>query len=212
MRTCFSIYFQPIYCYLKKVTELAFDNDNLVLMTTVSSTAIIHIIQEFLNINYFGVTNLTLLLVIANVLVDAKYGIKKSLMESSELLSEHDSIAGNTPEKKALYKKHLLKKFDPKKLQYTFFKVLTLLAYLFFVKTIIVKDFSDDIIAEIIGFSSAVILKAPILIFWYYDFKSIGDNTAYIYKKKAPIFIIAEKIFEPKLKDFFKNKNTDYEN
>lgn len=204
MKTCFQIHFQPIYLYIKKAFDLAFNNDSAVLLTTTSIATTVQVVQSWLDVNYFGVSNLTLLLVIGTILIDAFYGIKKSLKESYKAKLKYDAVEEETPEKRAYYKTYQLKKFRPGKLQYTFFKALTLLGYLFFVKNILVEDPGGTLMTEIIGFSSTIVLKAPIVIFWYYDFKSIGDNAEFIYGKKAPIFKIAEKIFEPKISTFFK--------
>lgn len=209
MKTCFQIYFQPMYMYVKKAISLAFDNGSTLLCSASILSISTQLLQDFFNVNYFGVSNLTLLLVIGTILIDARYGIKKSVMESKIAKKKHDEILEDTPEKRALFKIYELKKFKPQKLQYTFFKSLTLLAYLFFVKSILDVDVQGNLMIEVIGFSSAIVLKAPIIIFWYYDFKSIGKNTAFIYQKKAPIFIIVEKIFEPKLSKFFKSKTDD---
>jgi hypothetical protein len=79
-----------------------------------------------------------------------------------------------------------------------------LLGYLYFAKTLLTAD-ADNALGQILGFTSGLILKAPVAIFWYYDFKSIGENAAYLYGKKAPIFTIVESIFELRIKKF-KNK------
>lgn len=207
MKNCFQIYFQPVYIYLKRVIHLTFENDSTVLATTFITTAMLEAVQNFLKINWFGVSNLTLLLVLGTILVDAYFGIRKSKKHSKEAKASYDKALEGSPEKRAFYKIYELKKFNPKKLQFTFFKSLTLLGYLFFAKQILTEDVDGDVMTAIIGLSSTIILKAPIIIFWYYDFKSIGDNTEFIYGKKAPIFIIVEKIFEPKLTRFFKSKN-----
>jgi hypothetical protein len=49
------------------------------------------------------------------------------------------------------------------------------------------------------------------MIFWYYDFKSIGRNTTYLSPKgkKAAIFIIVENIFEPKINKLLKHMGRD---
>lgn len=209
MLNCFQIFFQPVYLYVKRSLILAFDNDSTVLLTTTTVATTVQIVQEMLDINYFGVSNFTLLMVMLTILVDAYYGIKKSLKQSYHAKLKHDKIEGDTPEKRAYFKTYQLKKFSPLKLQYTFFKALTLIGYLFFVKNILVDDVDGTLMTEIIGFGSMVVLKAPIVIFWYYDFKSIGDNAEFVYGKKAPIFKIAEKIFEPKVSKFFKKQNDD---
>ena len=69
------------------------------------------------------------------------------------------------------------------------------LYYLFFIKNLIQADVEGEL-GSILGFTSGVMLKVPVAIFWYYDFKSIGENSTYIYGKKAPIFTIVESIVE----------------
>jgi hypothetical protein len=206
---CFQIHFNPVYLYAKKAFSLGFENDSTVLYTTATLTLMVQILQEFFKVNYFGVTNLTLILVIGTILLDAYYGIRKSVKQSKEAKLKHDLIEDNTPEKRALFKRYELKKFTPMKLQYTFFKALTLLGYLFFVKHILETEVDGNFMVEFIGFSSAIVLKAPLVIFWYYDFKSIGQNTEYVFGKKAPIFTIAEYIFEPKISKFFNSSKNE---
>ena len=189
--------------------DLAFDRDSMVLFTTVTLSTITQIMQDFFNINYFGVSNFTLLMVVGTILIDAYFGVKKSVKASKQAKVKYDELLIDSPEKRALLKLYELKKFNPKKLQYTFFKALTLLAYLFFIKNILNEDTDGTLMTEIIGLSSTIVLKAPIVIFWYYDFKSIGNNTEFVYGKKAPIFTIIEKIFEPKISSFFKYKDDD---
>lgn len=209
MKNCFQIHFQPMYLYVKKAISLAFDNDSKLLCSASIYSFGSQILQDFFNVNYFGVSNLTLLFVLGTILADAYYGIRKSVMESRIAKNNYESIPDDTPEKRAFYKTYQIKKFNPAKLQYTFFKAFTLLAYLFFAKSILDSDPDGDLMISIIGFSSAVILKAPVIIFWYYDFKSIGENTAFVFGKKAPIFQIVEKIFEPNLMKFFKSKDDE---
>lgn len=204
--TCLQMYYQPIYLYIKKAISLAFNNDSTLLLSASAFSIGTEILQDFFNVNYFGVNNLTLLLVIGTILLDANYGIKKSIKESKIALKNYNSIVDDTPEKRALYKAYELKKFNPLKLQYTFFKALTLLGYLFFVKSLINSNIEGDVMLELIGFGSVIVLKAPIIIFWYYDFKSIGENTEFLYGKKAPIFSIVESIFEFRISNFL-NKN-----
>lgn len=204
---CFLIYFNPIYIYIKKVIDLASQNDGDLFIRTISLTAIYQFFLNIFKIDAFGVPNFLLFLVITTVLIDARYGIKKSVKQSKELLDEANSLE-DSPEKRMLFKKADLKKFDPKKLQFTFFKCFTLLGYLFFAKHILDFQENETSLSGIIGFASGVVTKAPLSIFWYYDFKSIGDNSAYLYGKKAPIFLIVEKIFEPKINEFF-NKKTE---
>lgn len=202
---CFSIYFSPIYIYIKKVFELAFQNDAEIGVRAISFMTVYQLICEIIKIDFFGVPNFLLFLVILTVLIDASFGISKSIKQSKEYSLEASLITEDSPEKRMLLKKVEIHKFDPKKLQFTFFKCLTLLGYLYFAKHILSVENNETSLSSIIGFASDVVTKAPLAIFWYYDFKSIGDNSAYLYGKKAPIFNIIEKIFEPKINNFFNN-------
>lgn len=200
---CLKTYYAPIVTYVKSVAAIAVQNDYQVLQFTITTSAISQAIIMVSKADWFGVPMSLISLVLLTVLIDAWYGIKKSRTKSRE----STKIAMKHPEGSVLRKKHLkiaeLQKFQPIKLQFTFFKCFTLLAYLFFAKKILEYQDESGTIADIIGFATGVITKAPLGIFWYYDFKSIGDNTAYIYGKKAPIFTIVESLFEPKIKDLF---------
>jgi len=203
INTCFQLYFQPIYVYVKRSFELAIDNKGILLITSTILTGSIELITKALHINFFGVPNFLLFLVIMTVLIDAWYGVKKSVMQSKEALANSSKYAINTPEYRKEVKIFNLKKFQIVKLQFTFFKCFTLLGYLFFIKHLINID-TTGYLGEVLGFTSDILLKAPIAIFWYYDFKSIGNNSAYIYGKKAPIFTIIENILEFRINKFFK--------
>lgn len=202
VQTCFQIYFNPIYVYIKRSFSLAFSNDGSLLYSTISLAAFTEFLNEFFEVNYFGVSNGLLVWVIVTILIDAFFGVKKSIRESRNLIKEAGLVVVEA-EKRMLLRKAKLKKFSPLKLQFTFFKVLTLIAYLFFAKHILITEESGDTLGMILGIASGVVIKAPLAIFWYYDFKSIGDNLEYLLKKKPPIFKIVEKIFEPKISKFF---------
>lgn len=206
MKTCFEIYFNPIYQYIKDSINLAFDNNSVIfymmLLISTSVDLTIKFINEFFKLNYFGVNNLLILLVILTILIDAFYGIKKSVREQKLFLLMAKSDKITSSDRKALLKKADLKKFDIVKLQFTFFKILTLLAYLFFAKNILEIDYDDNTFSEVLGFTTGVIIKIPLAIFWYKDFKSIGDNLEFLLKKKPPIFPIIEGIFELKFKKY----------
>lgn len=202
--TCFEVYFQPVYLYIKRTIDLATDNNYRLTFTSTFFATVSEIIQELFKVDLFGIPNALLCLVILTILIDAYYGIRKSVKQSKEALIHAQFYQEGSPDYRRQMKVHELKKFNPHKLQFTFFKALTLLGYLYFAKTLLAAD-SDGTFGQILGFTSGLILKAPIAIFWYYDFKSIGENSAYIFGKKAPIFTIVESIFELKLKKF-KNK------
>lgn len=202
--TCLELYFNPIYLYIKRSFELAIDNNFAVTIMSGFIISILKIIECFFEIRFFGVPNLLLFLVILTVLIDAYWGIKKSKRIAKEALLNSRNLEPGTLKHKKELRVYELKKFRPEKLQFTFFKCLTLLGYLFFAKTLLNSD-EDGMLADVIGFTSAVILKIPLAIFWYYDFKSIGNNAAYVHGKKASIFKIVESIFEIKLSKYLKN-------
>ena len=202
-QTCFKIYFNPIYIYLKRVYNLTFDNDNYLLIFSLSASTLMTFLTEIFNINFFGVSNSLLLIIISTILIDAIYGVKRSLKESRIAKIKAISLPVG-PERKKYIRIYQLKKFSSRKLQFTFFKALTLLAYLFVIKNILSYDDNETVLSEILGLSTAIVLKIPLTIFWYYDFKSIGDNMAFLLGKKPPIFVIIEKIFELRLGRFFK--------
>jgi hypothetical protein len=212
MTTCFSLYFNPVYIYLKRLVDFTFDNDNIVFISSISIAALTVFIQEFFQINYFGVSNGLLLWVISTILLDALFGVNKSFKEHKLYLLQASRIRTNTAKRRMLLKKASLKKFKPLKLQFTFFKILTFLAYLFFAKNILEAEVDGDAFITIIGIASGIVIKAPIAIFWYYDFKSIGSNLEFILGKKLPIFIIVEKIFEPKIFKFLNSDKKDLDN
>jgi hypothetical protein len=188
-------YYFPVYLYLKKVCVFYSLNSYELTFRALSFTAIIQFLSHTFGEKLFGVSNFLLSMVILTTLTDAYYGVQKSKKKSKEYFELAQSL--NYEENIKLSEKFA---FDPKKLKFTFFKCFTLLMYLFVVKTFLENDFDN----LAIGFTYEIIMKAPLAIFWYYDFKSIGDNAEYLHGKKAPIFKIAERIFEAKINKILK--------
>lgn len=208
MRNCFTTYYDPICVYLKKVGEMASANDFEITIRVVSLSAVFQFASKLVEIEVFGVPNFLLLLVISTTLFDAWFGIQKSIKMSKEFMLASLDFDVGSPEYKMNIKKASLHGFDAKKLQFTFFKCVTLLGYLYFAKNILEHE-QESNLADIIGFASGIVTKAPLAIFWYYDFKSIGDNAEYLHGKKAPIFKIVEQIFEPRINRFFESNNNE---
>jgi hypothetical protein len=198
------MYFQPIYIYVKRSLDLALENNGTLIYTFAFLTGVMDACLKFLKVDVFGLSNFLLLLVILTVLVDAYFGVKKSLKQSKEAFIESQKFEEGTFERRKNLRIHELKKFNIGKLQYTFFKCFTLLGYLFFVKHMISAD-TDGFVGDVLGFTSNLTLKIPVAIFWYYDFKSIGNNSAYVFGKKAPIFKIVEIILEFRIKKYLSN-------
>ncbi|WP_416440452.1 hypothetical protein ACH3O9_11280 [Leeuwenhoekiella sp. A16] len=200
--TCFQIFFNPIYLYIKRVWDLASDNHYVVLTTSAVISFLVEIISEIWEIELFGIPNAVLLILLITILVDAFYGVKKSKKESKVALAESLKYEPGTPEFKKLMKIYELKKFNPQKLQFTAFKALTLVAYLYCVNQLTADTTNGSFWGVALGITSSVVINIPVFLFWYRDFKSIGNNTEYIYEKKAPIFTYAEAVIELKFKEF----------
>jgi len=209
MYTCFATYFKPIYIYIKKVNELVSANDFDLYFKSISLATIHQSIMTFYAKEYFGVSNFILLIVISTVFVDAYYGVKKSVKKSNENYRQAKKLKEDDPNKSKFLRLAKGYEFSAKKLQFTFFKCLTLIGYLFCANNIMEFQDNDTTISEIMGFASGVAVKAPIMFFWYYDFKSIGRNIQFVYGKKPPIFTIVESIFEPRLTAFIKKQKEE---
>ncbi len=203
------MYFQPVYSYTKKMVELAMDNHSTVFFTSFTIVGFLEAIKKVFAVDVFGIPNILLLLVISTVLIDAYFGIRRSILESKQAQQQALEFEPGSPENNKWRRISDLKKFQYRKLQFTFFKCFTLLGYLYFAKTLLKFDTSNSI-GFILGYASDLVLKLPLALFWYYDFKSIGINSAYVYKKKALIFVIVEVVFELRIKneiDKLKGKN-----
>jgi hypothetical protein len=208
--TCFQIYFNDIYLYVKRAFTLAHDNNYLLTFTTVIYTGALKTLREIWETRYFGVDNVLILIVLATVFVDAYYGVKKSIKRSKEAFIEAQKYRKGSPEYKKLIKESELRRFQPVKLQFTFFKCFTLIGYLFFARSLLTTG-ENKTFETFLEFSLEIAVKVPLMIFWYYDFKSIGRNTTYLSPKgkKAAIFIIVENIFEPKINKLLKHMGRD---
>jgi hypothetical protein len=210
MYTCFATYFKPIYIYIKKVNDLVSANDFDLYFKSISLATIHQSIMAFYAKEYFGVSNFILLIVISTVLIDAFFGVKKSVKKSDINYSLAKKLDESDPNKARLLRLSKGYEFSARKLQFTFFKCLTLIGYLFCANHIMEPQDNDTSISMIMGFASGVAVKAPIMFFWYYDFKSIGRNIQFVYGKKPPIFSIVESIFEPRLTAFMKTQKEEY--
>jgi hypothetical protein len=79
MLNCFQLYFQPVYLYVKRVFCLATDNNYNLTITSTTFAGVSQILEHFFAIDLFGIPNALLLLVMMTILVDAYYGVRKSI-------------------------------------------------------------------------------------------------------------------------------------
>jgi hypothetical protein len=198
---CFQLYFHDITIYIRRVVDFAiieWPASFIALLLSIGATTADMVYET----NIFGVSNFLLLIVMGTVAIDAYYGIRISILGSQRALQKAGRYEEGTPEHKKFMKTHELLRFSPVKLQFTFFKCFTLMGYLYFANALL-ESTGDGLIVEVLDFTVEVLCRVPVAIFWYYEFKSIGRNSSEIYGKKAPIFHIAEWIFEPRIKQFF---------
>lgn len=201
-----STYFksQPVFCALgtwfRSVLALALENDFLVGFMAIISVLGVEAAGIWITDDTFGTKRIVIFLVLATVFINTAYGVKKSMLQRKILFSKALKFPYNSPKYNNLLVRSERHKFSWSKLQFVFFKCFTLLGYLYFVTNLLEGS------GSFFDFSAEVLAKAPIAIFWYYEFKSIGDNGEYIYEKKASIFKIVEMIFEPRILKFFGEK------
>jgi len=200
--------FQMFYVgqWLKRIVRLASKNNYTVTFMSAGGILSIEALKLLWKQEIFGTTNFVLILVFGTVLINTYYGVRKSkkirdYYQRKLILYEDDSVSHDLFEAKIQ-----LHVFDPRRLQFVVFKCLSLLGYLFFVTTLL-----EDT-GTIFDYGAEIMSKTPLAIFWYYEFKSIGDNSAIIYNKKASIFKIIEDIFEIKIAKFFGDRDSSTSN
>lgn len=193
---CFLAYFSPLILHLKNVLNLSIQD--FVAVGSLMVSGIVAAGSYFLDLNYFGVSNLLILIVLGTIAGNTLFGIWKSLKKSKEATLKAAKRTG--PEQRFQMKLAKRYQFDYKKLQFVFFKSLTFLAYLKIASTFLNEG------SGFLDWTSAVVIQTPLAILWYVEWKSIGENSEYIFGKKAPIFEVTEWIFEAKFFAKFFNK------
>ena len=176
---CFFDYFAPLTTHIKKVFLVLNGKEDELMI----SFSLIGVATSFLNKSHLGVSNLLVVLVLLTVLCNTYTGIQKG-----KFIRKQRNYKGNA------------RVLNVRKLHFVFFKMLSFLFYLFFIKVIFEQPegWIDNVFVGV--------LKVPLFLFWYYEFKSIGENTAVYYGKKAPIFTILENILEWRFSKFYKKE------
>src|SRR5699024_92269 len=156
---------------------------------------------------WFGVSYLLLGFVVFTILIDTGFGIRSSMKKSKKYYKEAIKHTKNSFEYKVNKKKCRAKRFSSNKLMNTFFKIFTLLAYLFFATEITKTDAEVGWVNEVFNMGIGAMIKAPVAILWYHEFKSIGSHIEDLYGAKPNIFNIIQRIFEPRIDKFFRDEN-----
>jgi len=211
-----------IFCYfttwIAGLIKIAADNGYAVSIASILLTAGLSFQQFMITESLFGTTYFVLLLVLGTVLINTGYGIKKNVMKSRIFFAHAQQHEHNTRKHKHYIKKWEAHKYDYRRLFFVFFKFTSFMGYLLIAKALMSEGTIGEeggVVIQALEFSTEVLIRVPIAIFWYYEFKSIGENTEYIYGQKASIYKIVEFIFEPRILKFLGTKtpsdgNNDY--
>lgn len=192
--------------YLKKLSSLASENDNLVSATAIVITGAINLTLDLLDIgDPFGISTGLLIMVLSTVFADMIFGIIHSNRRADKYLRIAKRLDKQSEKYKEVADLYQDNTFNSKKLVFTFFKIFVFLAYLVFAKMLL--DDSDE--SGVFEFTASILIKTPVAIFWYHEFKSIGNHSEVIFGKKASMFKIAELLFEPKIAKLFKKDSNE---
>ena len=199
-----SFVFCSFATWIKGVFSLAISNDYspvfMSSMTVLGITATDLMVTD----QTFGTTRMVIFLVLCTVLLNTAYGISKSLKQQKELFAKALNHPFKSKEYQSFYHRSQKYKFDIRRLNFVFFKCFTFLGYLYFAQKLLEGD------GSFLDFSAEALSKVPVAFFWYYEFKSFGENSTVVYGKKARIFTIVEMMFEPKISKLFgKSTPTD---
>lgn len=196
--------FCSLSAWLKGVWYLALENHYAVSISSAIITGSLAVGNMVFEHNYFGTTNLVLSLVLITVGLNTGFGIWKTKHLSRVFLEEAYKHEEDSVKRKMLLKRSAEQRFEMKKLNFVFFKCFSFLGYLVFAKALLTDtDGSAPTVIQVLDFSTEILIKVPLAVFWYYEFKSIGENSEVIFNKKASIFTIVEGIFELRIFNFF---------
>lgn len=184
--------------YVKNLLALSFND--LAAVGSLLLTGTVAGVSYLLDLNYFGVSNLLVLYVLITIGGNTGTGIWKSKVKAREAFVKAQKLKTG-PEYRLQMKLVQRYSMDLNKLLFVFFKVFTFLAYLNFAVTFLNEG------SGFLDWTSAVAIQTPLGIFWYKEWKSIGENLEYTLGKKPGIFPVTEYIFEVKFFSDFYSKS-----
>lgn len=200
-----------VFCSLASWTSgifsLAIKNYGLTSFMSLIMTGGAVISNVLMEDSWFGTTNFVLIMVHLTLFSNAGFGIWKNNRKASIFFALAQKHVKGSKEHRLNIRRWRNHKFDIKKTYFVFFKSLTFLCYLLVVKALTADNptgGSWEIQALSLG--TEILIRVPIALFWYYEFKSIGENSEYIFGQKASIFKIVEGIFEPRIFKLIGNK------
>lgn len=191
--------------WFKNTYTLATDNHSMVTGASVIVAFSLQLTEVLSTEQLFGTTTIVLLVVFSTIAGNTIYGILKS--KKMEKFYAQKAFQFEYQSRKYRYykKKSEDHEFSMKKLNFVFFKTVFFLAYLASVNALMNAEDMEPGSWELkaLDLTTEALIRVPVIIFWYSEFKSIGENSADYYNKKAYIFKIAEFIFEPRISKFF---------
>lgn len=195
-----SYIFCSLTAWFKGVFALATSNDYSPVFTSAFTVLGVTAADLWVTDETFGTTRIVIFLVMCTVLLNTIFGVLKSRRQQSILFAKAVKHPFDSTQYNTFLRRSLRYQFDIRKLNFVFFKCFTFLGYLFFAQKLL------DGGGSFLDFSAEFLAKVPVAFFWYYEFKSFGDNSTFYYGKKAPIFKIVEMMFEPKISKLFGKK------
>jgi hypothetical protein len=157
-------------------------------------------IEFFSTREVFGTTSLVLIMVFLTILGNTVSGVWKNNMKARLYFAAAQKHPFDTKERRLNMRRWRNHKFEFKKIMFVFFKGFVFLSYLMMVKALTSDSVggSGEWEIQALYITTESLIRIPIALFWYYEFKSIGENSEYITgKKKVKIFTIVGWVFEP---------------
>jgi hypothetical protein len=210
-----------IFCSLKNwffsISDLLIDNHYAAAIGTFIFTGTLTITDYITSENIFGTSSLMLIMVMGTVFVNTITGTIKSIKQQKKYFAIAQKHEYDTKDYNLNLRKSQRFKYDSRRMYFVFFKCLSFLFYLAMIKILTSDgiDTDSEWQIEALNLTAETLIRVPIAIFWYHEFKSIGDNSEFLLGKKALPFKIAEYIFEPRILKMFGDKtptdgNNDY--
>jgi len=184
------IYFSPFATLFAKT--VMYKKGMLLPVSTALSIGI-EITHKILNTSFLGVSTSFLILISVLFMVDFWTGVMASRFEELKAIRE-----GN---KKEAYDK----KFNSRKITFTFFKFLMLFLWIW-LADIIGTKFED---LKYMNTTYEIITTIPLVLVTLREYISIGENIERRFNKSLYIFKLVEKIFEILEGKFFKKLGDD---
>lgn len=217
MIKCFLNFFSVVIRQVNDTVDIVEKSSGVILSSSIFGIAI-KLLDSKIGLDYFGISMFIILFVIGTIFTNSFYGIRASIAKSMEYKQLGDKTL-NIKAKKRYYALSKKKKFSWSILEDVFFKVLTLLMYLFMANFFVDRlNLQQNPILKFVDVTAEVFLIIPVFIFWYKEFKKIGKNYEILKGRKSTIYRILEDVIEIKIENYLnaleekrssKNKNNE---